>query len=148
MVSLLDIYWAAGFMDGEGSFIKAAHSIGTTASQKDPWPLVKLQGILGGRIFQDGAGYWRWHAYGAKAVGIMMTLYPILSPRRQRRICELLSFWRFIGLRGSHNRNKTHCKRGHLFTPESTYPRSSGRYRECKTCRDAFGRASRTELLN
>jgi hypothetical protein len=32
------------------------------------------------------------------------------------------------------NKNKTHCKRGHEFTPENTYLRSGGK-RNCKTCR-------------
>jgi hypothetical protein len=32
-----------------------------------------------------------------------------------------------------HNANKTHCKHGHEFTPENTYPQPSGR--ACRTCR-------------
>jgi NUMOD4 motif/HNH endonuclease len=32
-----------------------------------------------------------------------------------------------------HNANKTHCKRGHEFTPENTYARSGGG-RHCVTC--------------
>lgn len=32
------------------------------------------------------------------------------------------------------NSNKTHCKRGHEFTPENTYVRPDGTGRHCKTC--------------
>jgi late competence protein required for DNA uptake (superfamily II DNA/RNA helicase) len=35
--------------------------------------------------------------------------------------------------RGRHNRDKTHCKRGHEFTPENTISRSNGS-RACRTC--------------
>jgi hypothetical protein len=38
--------------------------------------------------------------------------------------------------RGQHNRDKTHCKRGHEFTPENTITRgSAGQSRDCRACR-------------
>lgn len=36
------------------------------------------------------------------------------------------------------NAAKTHCKRGHEFTPENTYERPSKPGRECLTCKRAF----------
>lgn len=38
------------------------------------------------------------------------------------------------GLTGAHNRNKTHCKQGHAYTPENTAIGKSG-WRACITCR-------------
>ncbi len=38
------------------------------------------------------------------------------------------------GLTGVHNKNKTHCANGHLFSFENTYIDPLG-YRECRTCR-------------
>jgi len=38
------------------------------------------------------------------------------------------------------NRDKTHCKRGHEFTPENTYAMPRGG-RECRTCALGYGRA-------
>ncbi len=35
----------------------------------------------------------------------------------------------------AHNARKTHCKRGHEFTPENTGKQKNGRY--CVTCRRA-----------
>lgn len=42
-----------------------------------------------------------------------------------------------------HNRAKTHCKRGHAFTPENTYllPRDGGR--KCRACARTSDRQSR-----
>lgn len=37
---------------------------------------------------------------------------------------------------GWHNRNKTHCKHGHAFTPENTF-RTSDNRRGCRTCKNA-----------
>lgn len=43
-------------------------------------------------------------------------------------------------LAGHHpNKNKTHCKHGHEFTPENTLPRPEGG-RKCKACRDLNGK--------
>lgn len=38
------------------------------------------------------------------------------------------------------NKDKTHCKRGHEFTPENTYPRKDGG-RECRACMKAYQKA-------
>lgn len=36
------------------------------------------------------------------------------------------------------NARKTHCKRGHEFTPENTYRVNAGRHRACRTCRREY----------
>lgn len=38
---------------------------------------------------------------------------------------------------------KTHCKWGHELTPENTWPRPTGRGRDCRTCNNARRRAKR-----
>jgi hypothetical protein len=38
-------------------------------------------------------------------------------------------------LRGSRNAAKTHCDRGHEFTPENTYVPPSRDHRACRECR-------------
>ncbi len=52
-------------------------------------------------------------------------------------------------LRGTKNRTKTHCKRGHEFTCENTYVWNG--HRECKTCRivkDRRYKARRAEVTH
>lgn len=48
------------------------------------------------------------------------------------------------GLAGHHNkakRERTHCRHGHEFRPETTYTNPRGE-RECRTCRNAQARAA------
>ena len=40
-----------------------------------------------------------------------------------------------------HNRNKTHCHKGHAFTPENTYSANRGASRGCRTCRTLYHQA-------
>lgn len=43
---------------------------------------------------------------------------------------------------GTHpNASKTHCKRGHEFTPENTFNKTRGNGRECRACVKALGPA-------
>lgn len=42
-----------------------------------------------------------------------------------------------------HHARKTHCKRGHEFTPENTLPQLGNRGRLCRTCANAWHRAKR-----
>ncbi|MFD8254970.1 HNH endonuclease signature motif containing protein [Streptomyces werraensis] len=40
---------------------------------------------------------------------------------------------------------KTHCVRGHEFTPENTYSRNGGRGRRCRKCTQAHARLARSK---
>ena len=45
---------------------------------------------------------------------------------------------------GRHNNaRKTHCKWGHEFTAENTWPQSTGKGRKCRTCENARRRAKK-----
>ena|ERR1041385_476234 len=109
-----DLYWAAGFLDGEGCFTVYTDCYPRlSAGQTERWPLERLQEIFGGNIRPVKAeqnklarkDYWVWTLSGMGGRGVMMTLYCLLSPRRQDRIREVLSKWQGIdkslsGLRG------------------------------------------------
>jgi len=55
---------------------------------------------------------------------------------------ELLPHAEHTAREGSSRPLKTHCKRGHEFTPENTYRYSSG-WRECRTCRREYDQRRR-----
>ena len=89
--SMADLGWAAGFLEGEGSFGGNFHKQYpcqvVRATQKDTEPLQKLIALLGGTItLRRSDGYSEWRASGVRARGIMFTLFPFLSARRRMQI--------------------------------------------------------------
>ncbi len=97
--SLKEIHWLAGYLEGEGSFIrrKNVDSSVVVVSSTDHEPLAKCLKYFGGQLYGPYQGkkanhrpYWRWHATGPRAVGIAQTAYPLLSPRRQSQIRAVL----------------------------------------------------------
>lgn len=91
-----DLEWAAGFLEGEGSFVKTMHSHNVTAPQRNLEPLLRLQALFGGTIntsWGNGKGKLlipRWYISGTRARGVMMTLYTLLSKKRQDQIIKVL----------------------------------------------------------
>lgn len=91
--STVDLAWAAGLYEGDGSTYRCYSSTGSTeaveVSQKDPWVLRRLQALFGGSVCQSKwAGpqrqeLYRWRVYGARARGFLLTVHALLSPRRQ-----------------------------------------------------------------
>ena len=99
-VTTRDLAWAAGFLEGEGSFRPTSNNgAEVKAVQVELEPLYRLLALFGGRIQPRNAGRnspptWKqshvWIAYGARARGIAMTLYVMMSRRRQTQIRRLL----------------------------------------------------------
>lgn len=95
-----DLAWAAGFIEGEGTFapIRAKLASGKTrtynrilAYQNNPEPLERLQAMFGGLIRRFGRKKSRqeagtWQVNGARARGVMFTLYTFLSAKRRQQI--------------------------------------------------------------
>lgn len=94
--TIKELCWAAGFLEGEGHFGQAGSkkypSEVVTGTQVQRGPLERLQRWFGGRIYlsrvyaknQHAAS--RWHISGARARGVMLTLYAMLSTKRQYQI--------------------------------------------------------------
>ncbi|HEY4761339.1 MAG TPA: hypothetical protein VIH42_12220 [Thermoguttaceae bacterium] len=140
-LNITDIYWLAGFMDGEACFSMWGKTPSITIAQKEMWPLEKVHKLVGGKFYKfknwgtnKETFYNSLHIHGKRAIGLMMTLYSLLSPRRQEKIEEIIAKWKLIPCRGEHNRIKTHCKRGHEFTEQNTYMKADGSGRECRKC--------------
>lgn len=102
MVKRDDIMWAAGFLEGEGCFQSSRNTALITATQVQESPLLKLDSVFGGKIRyfsrRNPSGYvtnyYRWELYGAAAVGMMMTLFSLMSPKRKTAIDKVIRRWR------------------------------------------------------
>lgn len=90
--SVLDIAWAAGIYEGEGSCNTAVgHKSAFTVqvTQKDPEFLYKLRDLFGGSVkgYNNG-GFWinHWRVSGNKARAFLGAIYPMLTSRRKEQI--------------------------------------------------------------
>ena len=102
-----DLAWAAGFLEGEGTFSPVTVTLKNgerkryarvAAYQTTDEPLNRLQRMFGGSIFRHtyaarglAKGYQRkpaatWTVNGARARGVMFTLWTFLSGRRQEQV--------------------------------------------------------------
>lgn len=94
--STRDLEWAAGFLEGEGSFLRhhrGGHYV--NASQVNPEPVNRLKALFGGNITPvrakgRRAAYGMWQVCGTRARGVAMTLYDLLSVKRQGQIRTML----------------------------------------------------------
>ena len=92
-----DLAWAAGFMEGEGTFdanpVKGRRYARATAYQNNIEPLRKMQALFGGSIWGFKArrplataiGH-TWQVHGARARGVMLTLWTFLSAKRRGQV--------------------------------------------------------------
>lgn len=105
MSKLSDLSWAAGFLEGEGYFAsvkrRKRHFPVVTAGQVDILPLLRLQRLVGGRVtgpYQNKQlnhrPHYQWSVFGREATGIMLSLFSLLSKRRQDAITEAISVWK------------------------------------------------------
>lgn len=103
--TMRDIGWVAALYEGEGTAAKNGKSSTTVQmKQKDPWVLERTQRLFGGNLVQRTyvrAGYgrdrdvtlWYWTVHGPRARGFLMTIYPLLSPRRQTQARRALGLF-------------------------------------------------------
>ena len=92
--TLLDITWAAGIYEGEGSALvaKKQRSASISVPQKDDWLLLRLKRLFGGSIYRNANRPCAlWYITGARARGFATTIFSFLSPRRQTQIKRMLS---------------------------------------------------------
>ena len=143
----LDLAWAAGFMDGEGSFGMARannrvrgpnwYRIRASATQHGapgvvPEVLLRVQRVLGGlgRIERHGdIDDFKWVAEGARVEMVLRMLEPSLGALKVAQARKALEMFRAQPrLKG----NATHCVRGHEYSYTSM---RGGRLRGiCRPC--------------
>lgn len=148
------LYWAAGFLEGEGSFYGNMHRLGVQANQVQREPLERLRALFGGNIRkQVGRSPNQsiinvWYVSGSRAVGVMMTLFVLMSPKRKVQIKWALEKWKLRPGRIWRG-HKTHCSNGHEWTSENTkHILHNGRikYKRCVTCYRAANTRMRERL--
>lgn len=148
MISIIDLHWAAGFLEGEGSF-KATNcyrdkkstsysvNLHISAVQAESYaPLNRLKFLFGGAIckVKRYQAHHRerkcWTACGAEAAGAMMTLYSLLSTKRKTQITRALYKWKSTQ---PASKFRIFCPRGHPYSRMNTYLNPNGG-RQCRRC--------------
>lgn len=139
MISINDLYWVAGFLEGEGSFCFAP-SKGRpllSAKQVQKQPLERLRLIIGGNLNlvnptvgsrPNTQPIWYWQL---PSPGIMMTLWPLMSSKRRGQIERALDGWKAKPLKRRPNGSRL-CRKGHVLTSEANY---KGRCLQCDRAR-------------
>ena len=144
-----DIAWAAGFLEGEGCFTPGGYGrkrgsspwIGAAQVQREP--LERLQKMFGGSISKPALRKdpkhqpcQTWVLSARRAAGLMMTIYPLMSPRRKGQIEHSLSCWKE---RPVERKYRTHCPLKHEYTEANTYTYRGSR--SCRKCRNIKAKA-------
>ncbi len=138
MLDIKQIFWIAGFLEGEGSFGSGYRPCVVSASQVEKEPIQRLHSLLGGvvdtysRKAVTGNIYYRWRLQSIRALGLMMTIYNLMSPKRKKQILFQILTWKNSAGRG-WQRHKTVCPLGHPYDSENTYKTPQG-HRRCRIC--------------
>jgi hypothetical protein len=105
MISERDFYWLAGILEGEGSFyiIKDGKPYGRykysgiTMNSIDKETIERVHKLVGGKYYYheytmaNQQPSWLWRLRGIQARLLMLKLRPLMSPRRQGQINEVLA---------------------------------------------------------
>lgn len=98
MTTAIDYAWAAGLLEGEGSFFvkTGTYSPVVSCEMTDLDVLERLKNIFGGSIYamsrrnEKWKDTWRWKLYGDNAVQCMQLILPYMLKRRTSKIKELI----------------------------------------------------------
>lgn len=101
MGQMRDILWIAGLLEGEGCFTWSQHAAHIRLAMTDEDVVARAARILGTTSLRSrppGARGKRrvylTQLCGRRAIGWMLTLYPLLALRRRERIRTVLAEWR------------------------------------------------------
>jgi hypothetical protein len=127
MISLVNIAWSAGFIEGEGTFTfyEKGNFPYITVGQKDIDLLQKLKNTYKGNIYhRERSGINQtpieiWQIGTNNAIAIMMTIFPFMSKKRKNEIIQVINKWKGTRIVAQNSKFRTHCKNGHPWVPEN-----------------------------
>ena len=100
-----ELYWLAGLLEGEGSFLKGPPSSPNqpvlTLSMTDQDVIARVAGLLGLRYAKNRARLSHWKPYfsihqrGLPAVRMMQRLRPLMGQRRREQIDAAVSSYEY-----------------------------------------------------
>ena len=136
MITEKTLEWAAGFLEAEGCFhFSKGGQLVVSAAQVKDGSLEQLREILGGNIYLKNAQRGKtnacrvWMVTNQRAAEVAMTMFCLLSPKRQDEIKIGLDQWK----RTRNRRFVTSCAHGHPLSGDNLYVHSDKRY--CRQCR-------------
>lgn len=151
----VEIAWAAGIFEGEGS-------ISIVWLPRGGYPILKVTmtdldvmqrfaavtGIaLAGPYAGTNKPFWAAQANGKRAVGIAQTFFPFLGERRREQVrkalTEFFSYPTGAAKTAARRANKTHCVNGHELTAATRYVRPYDLVVQCRACAAERSRARR-----
>lgn len=105
MNMLYEVYWTAAMVDGEGWLGLRSGTPCIVVTNTDMEILEHLKRVWAGSIYENNKATltrqtcYTWNVISNRAVGLMMTLYDLLTTRRQKKIREILAAWRSTNTR-------------------------------------------------
>lgn len=97
--TIKDIYWLAGFYEGEGHCRCVSNSIAVIISQKQLEPLTHCREVFGGMIgsypHPSSGTIHQWRVNGIRATGILYTIFSILSKEKREQIINATALAEF-----------------------------------------------------
>lgn len=110
-MTVKEIAWLAGLLEGEGCFSKRKNCVTIQINMTDCDVVRKSANLVGARSVgrrEDKRANCKpcfyWTIAGPRAAGWMMTVYPLMGKRRQARIRELLGVFKKAGPWGYQGR--------------------------------------------
>jgi hypothetical protein len=102
-VTMIDIAWLAGLVEGEGNISINGRSFTIRIKMADRDVVERAAALLGAKLYPVDAPRPGWKAMwlaqvkGAAAAGWAMTLYPWLGVRRRQQVRDAIAHWRTQG---------------------------------------------------
>jgi hypothetical protein len=149
-VSINQIAWLAGFLEGEGYFGRPDTPLFFAADSTDQDVIDRMASLIKVKTYgpyengscKDGTPHklkYRAQVNGKTAAGWMMTLFPLMGTRRQQQIKSCLLAWRE---RPIFRGDRTRCPKGHPLSGDNLYVNRRG-MRSCRQCQSRSARLER-----